>query len=145
MHSLDRLRLRVAANALGRLPAHLDQGRERARQRYARLAGLKGVSVLGDRPGADGTWPFFMLIMPDKKRRDNALQRLWREGLGVSKLFARALPDYDFLAPVLGDGSGASDCPNARELADRMLTVSNTHWLDDETFDRIAGELERVL
>ncbi|MDR3073745.1 MAG: DegT/DnrJ/EryC1/StrS family aminotransferase [Deltaproteobacteria bacterium] len=147
LHSLDALRLRVAANALARLPAFLAEGRARAARRIDQLAGLTeraGVSLILDRPGADGIWPFFMVLLPSKDQRDRALHRLWRAGLGVSKLFVSALPDYDFLAPFL-KGKKKSDCPNARDLAGRMLTVSNTHWMDDDAFTRIAETLERSL
>jgi dTDP-4-amino-4,6-dideoxygalactose transaminase len=144
LHSLDRLRRRVAANALTRLPEFLAQGRARAKRRRSQLAGLKDVAVIADRPGTDGVWPFFMLIMPGKKQRDEALRRLWRTGLGVSKLFVRALPDYDFLRPVMRK-QATCEYPNARELAERMLTVTNTHWLDEAAFSRIVTELEASL
>jgi dTDP-4-amino-4,6-dideoxygalactose transaminase len=144
LHGLDALRRRVAAKALERLPAFLAAGRERAGQRRERLAELGTVSVISDRAGVDGIWPFFMLLMPGTAQRDKALHALWRAGLGVSKLFARALPDYAFLHPVFS-GNTSSGCPNARDLADRMLTVSNTHWLDDATFDAIIRKLEQCL
>ena len=156
LHGLDALRGRVAANALARLPDFLEAGRGRAMQRIKRLNDLPGVTVIEDTPGGRGVWPFFMLLMPDQSRRDEALRRLWRKGLGVSKLFARALPDYDFLAPALAPNGEAErnrdsapgkrhDCPNARDLAGRMLTVSNTHWMSDAEFARIVTELEMSL
>ncbi len=143
LHGLDGLRGRVAANGLARLPAFLAAGKERAKARRQRLAGLKGAVVLADPPGADGVWPFFMLLLRSREQRDRALQKLWRAGLGVSKLFVRALPDYDFLRPLFQGRE--PDCPNARDLAARMLTISNTPWLDGAAFERIAGTLENGL
>lgn len=136
LHSMDPLRLRVAANALERLPAFLEAGRERAVRRAGMLE-RAGADVLRDDPGGDGVWPFFMVLMPDRARRDRALGALWRSGLGVSKLFVRALPDYPYLAGAIEGGP----CPAARDLADRMLTVTNTHWLDDDAFASLAGEI----
>jgi dTDP-4-amino-4,6-dideoxygalactose transaminase len=144
LHSLDALRLRVAANALKRLPGFLAAGRDRATERRERLAGLHGVLVIADRVGASGTWPFFMVLLPTKEQRDRALRKLWRAGLGVSKLFVRALPDYDFSASFIGEGE-TPDCRNARDLADRMLTISNTPWLDEQDFGRILLELKDSL
>ena len=144
LHNLDALRLRVAANGLARLPAHLEEGRRRAGHRCDQLAALPGVSVIGDRPGTDGTWPFFMVLMPGKEQRDRALNSLWRSGNGVSKLFVHVLPDYAFLAPLFA-GHGRPDCRNALDLADRMLTVSNTPWLDETTFTLIAQTLRSSL
>lgn len=139
LHRMDPLRPRVAANALKRLPAFLEAGRERAARRAGMLE-RAGAEVLRDDPGGDGVWPFFMVLMPDRARRDRALGALWRSGLGVSKLFVRALPDY----PYLADGIEGGPCPAARDLADRMFTVTNTHWLDDAAFAQLAGEIGHV-
>lgn len=141
LHGLDAPRLRAAANALERLPDFLKRGRDRAARRLPVLRSLNGVAVIEDRPGTRGTWPFFMLLMPGKEQRDKALGELWKSGLGVSKLFVRALPDYDFLHSALAGQT--AECPNARDLANRMLTVSNTGWMDETDFARIAAVLER--
>lgn len=84
-----------------------------------------------------------MLLLPGKKQRDRALGKLWRSGLGVTKLFVRTLPRYAFLSSCFRDG--AAPCPNAEDLADRMLTVTNSPWLDDENFARIIAALGESL
>lgn len=140
LHRPDSYRLRVAANALARLPDFLEQGTLRAKQRMAELSRKDTVRVLDDAPGQAGTWPFLMVLMPGKKERDEALARLWRGGCGVSKLFVHALADYPFLAPFLSREANPG-CPQARNLADRMLTVTNTPWLDDATFQGIVKEI----
>jgi dTDP-4-amino-4,6-dideoxygalactose transaminase len=84
-----------------------------------------------------------MVLMPGRESRDRALDKLWRAGLGVTKLFVRALPDYSFLAPCFE--AGQSNFPNARDLADRMLTITNTHWLGNEDFTRILDALKKSL
>lgn len=139
LHRPDSWRLRIAANAFMRLPAFLDEGRARAGSRLAVLENI-GLKILRDCEGGQGVWPYFMILMPSAKQRDQALDRLWREGLGISKLFVHALPDYGYLS---GFVRGA--CPQARDFADRLLTLTNTHWLDDATFMRIADGLEASL
>jgi dTDP-4-amino-4,6-dideoxygalactose transaminase len=150
LHSLDSLRLRVAGNALERLPEFLEQGRIRAEKRLEYFSGLAGVDVITDRPdasgGTKGVWPFFMLLLPGKEQRDSALAKLWTKGLGVSKLFAHALPDYAYLhEPSAAHTDRAFDCVNARDFSSRMLTISNTHWMDEKTFALIAQEVRSVL
>lgn len=139
LHGLDGFRRRVAANALERLPEFLKAAAARAGRRLPAFEKLDGVRVIGDRPGTLGVWPFFMVLLPGREQRDKALNRLWRAGLGVTKLFTRALPGYSFLASSLEAGRGG--CPNAGDLADRMLTVTNTHWLDDGDFSHILDEI----
>jgi Predicted pyridoxal phosphate-dependent enzyme apparently involved in regulation of cell wall biogenesis len=143
LHSLDIFRQRIAANALERLPEFLESGATRAAKRLDALRHLESVQVIADRPDTRGVWPFFMVLLPGREQRDRALAGLWRAGLGVTKLFVRALPEYSFLASCFEAGYG--DCPNARDMADRMLTVTNTHWLDEEHFIRITASLRESL
>lgn len=143
LHTLDAFRQRVAANALERLPEFLENGATRAMKRLPVLQALDGVRVIADRPGTQGVWPFLMVLLPSRQQRDRALDRLWRAGLGVTKLFARALPDYPFLASCFEAGQGT--CPNAGDLTDRMLAITNTHWLDDADFARIVDALGESL
>uniref|UniRef100_A0A0U1PCS9 Nucleotide sugar aminotransferase n=1 Tax=Mizugakiibacter sediminis TaxID=1475481 RepID=A0A0U1PCS9_9GAMM len=82
-----------------------------------------------------------MLLLPDARVRDAALARLWGAGLGVSRLFVHALPDYAYLAGAVPQAA----VPNARDLAARMLTVTNSPWLDDPGFERICRALETAL
>ena len=141
IHRVGRWRQAVGARAQARLPAWLDVQRERAQARAVRLRAIPGVSVFGDAPGTRGTWPVLMLLMPDEARRDAVLANLWGAGLGVSRMFIHALPDYDYLV----DRVPRQDTPHARDFAARSLTLSNSPWLDDVRFERIAACIERVV
>lgn len=140
LHRIDPYRLRVASNALARLPEFLEQGEQRAKKRMAELTAKGDVLVFADSPRQAGVWPFLMVLMPEKTQRDAVLARLWRRGLGVSKLFVHALADYPFLTSFLPNET-APGCPQARDLADRMLTITNTPWLDDAAFHCIVEEV----
>jgi len=141
LHRVGRWRQGVGAHAAMRLPAFLDQLSAQARRRLPRLRQIDGIEVLDDPAGAQGTWPFLLLLLPDQSRRDAALAQLWTSGLGVSRLFIRALPDYAYLAGVVP----AQDVPNARDFAARSLSISNSPWVTDEDFETICRALEAVL
>ncbi len=117
VHRVSTLRQRVGANALPRLHEFLERTTAQAAKRSETLR------AIGDPEGSRGTWPFYMVMMPSEKARDAALQALWTEGVGVSRLFIDAI----------------ADLPNARDFAARMLTVSNSPWLREEEFARIAS------
>jgi perosamine synthetase len=136
LHRVGTRRRDVGANALERLPAFLEELERQARRRRAVLETIRGLTVI-DGPG---TWPFFMVVMSSEGARDAALSRLWTAGLGVSRLFIHALPDYPYLAPILE----THEVPNARDLAARMLTISNSPWLRDADFERICSVLREV-
>ncbi|HEX7112671.1 MAG TPA: aminotransferase class I/II-fold pyridoxal phosphate-dependent enzyme [Mizugakiibacter sp.] len=141
LHRVGTWRRGVGARAFARLPDFLAAAAERAAARRARLAALPGVRVLDDGNRGAGTWPFLMLLLPDVRARNAALARLWGAGLGVSRLFVHALPDYAYLADIVPP----APVPNARDLAARMLTVSNSPWLDAAGFDAVCAELEAAL
>lgn len=142
LHPVGRWRRGVGTHAAARLPAFLQDKRARALVRAAHLSTLPGVSVFAEEgAGVRAAWPLLMVLMPSAATAQAALAELWTAGLGVSRLFIHALPDYGYLQ----DFVPAAEVPNARELAARMLTVSNSAWLDDAAFDRIADTMVRVL
>ena len=140
-HRVGRWRRAIGNRAATRLPAFLDEGRARAQHWNARLRELPGVQVHDDPPGARGVWPVLMLRFADAGRRDAVLRRLWTRGLGVSRMFIHALPDYAYLCGIVP----AVDTPNARDFATRTLTIGNSPWLDDARFEVIVEELRTAL
>ncbi|MDB5850413.1 MAG: nucleotide sugar aminotransferase [Rhodoferax sp.] len=144
LHRPGRWRQAVGTSALARLPAFLAEGTARALQRRARLARIQSLQVLTDSaavPGAAGVWPVLMLLMPNPAARDAALRALWGAGCGVSLPFVQALPDYPAYADVV-PSAGPGALPGARALAGRLMGISNSAWLDDETFESVCGVLE---
>ncbi|HEY8682198.1 MAG TPA: DegT/DnrJ/EryC1/StrS family aminotransferase [Rhodanobacter sp.] len=141
LHKVGRWRQAVGARAAVRLPAFLDQLHRQGQRRLPRLRQIRGIEVLDDPADANGTWPFLLLLLPDQRRRDIALAELWQAGLGVSRLFIHALPDYDYLRDIVP----AQAVPNARDFAARSLTISNSPWLNDDDFETICGTLETAL
>jgi len=141
LHRVGRWRQAVGARAADRLPAFLDRLSAQARRRLPRLRQIGGVELLDDPAGAHGTWPFLLLLLPDQKRRDAALDQLWSSGYGVSRLFIHALPDYAYLAGIVP----AQDVPQARDFAARSLTIGNSPWMTDADFEAVCGALEAVL
>ena len=141
LHTLGAWRRAVGVNALERLPAFITTTSDQAERRKVAIEGIAGVNVIGDPDGCRGTWPFFMVVMPTARARDAALARLWTAGVGVSRLFIDAIPDYSSFAASLG----SADVPNARDFAARMLTISNSPWLREADFQRILGMLAEAI
>ena len=142
LHRLGGYRQKVGAAALARLPDHLQQGRARALRRAARLNALPGITVIMDRPGQQGTWPFLMVVMPSADARDAAMARLWTSGLGVTRLFIHTLPGYAEVLPLLQPGG---DITRAQAFAARTLSISNSHWLSDALFEQIVDQLKVIV
>jgi len=140
LHTLGRWRRGIGARAFARLPGFIAACATQAQRRKTRLAQIPGVGVVDDSSGAEGVWPFFMLRLRDEATRDAALRELWTAGLGVSRLFIHALPDYAYLQPFVGE----HDVPNARAFAAKMLTLGNSPWLDDDAFEIVCAAFEQL-
>ncbi len=138
LHRVGRWRQGVGNRAAVRLPAFLAELAVQAGPRVSRLRQINGIEVVDDAVGNQGTWPFFLLLCADQQRRDAALAKLWEAGLGVSRLFIHALPDYPYLAGVVLPEA----VPNARDFAGRSMTISNTPWMTDDDFATICHALE---
>lgn len=139
-HRVSRWRQSIGARAAQRLPDHLQAARLRALQLRVQLQSLPAIEVVDGVPGTSGTWPMLMLMLPSQQARDAALAALWPRGLGVSRMFIHALPDYRYLQGIVA----ATDVPNARDFAARMLTVGNSPWLTRDDSARILDVLARA-
>jgi dTDP-4-amino-4,6-dideoxygalactose transaminase len=107
-------------------------------KRIAAINSIAGLKALEEPEGCQGSWPFIMVLMPSPQARDRALDKLWTRGLGVTRLFLHDLTGYAYLNEIVPRAS----VPNAADFASRMLTVSNSHWLEEADFKTIAEELE---
>ncbi|MBY0358643.1 MAG: DegT/DnrJ/EryC1/StrS family aminotransferase [Candidatus Obscuribacterales bacterium] len=139
LYRFNDWRLSVGANALKRLSDFVTTNRLRGlarREQLKKRLGIErlGIEVLGETTGCEGSWPFLMLLFTDEKERDLVLDKLWTAGLGVTRLFVHSLSDYEYLRPIVPK----QELPNASDFAARMLTITNSHWLEDQEFERIA-------
>lgn len=141
LHRVGRWRDAVGTHAATRLPTFLAQLTAQAKRRLPRLGGIEGIQVMRDPAGNEGIWPFFLLLLPDQTRRDAALNELWGAGLGVSRLFIHALPDYTYLADLVPPHG----VPHARDFTARSLSIGNSLWLSDADFELICRALQAAL
>ena len=143
LHRPGRWRRAVGVRALARLPAFLADGTARAAARRAQLAALPGITVLADSPtatAAEGTWPAIWLLLPHPDARDAVLRRHWGAGCGLALPFVHALPDYPQYAHAV-PRTEPQALPHARDLAARVLSVSNSQWLDEERWGQVLAAL----
>ncbi len=140
LHSLGRWRASVAARAAARYPEFLLAQRGLALRRIAILENIPGLIVLRDSKSARGTWPVITTLLPDPGARKNALTKLWGAGVGISVPFARTIAEY----PMVNHADTAGDFPRALDFSGRVLTISNSPWLDDSHFAHIVTSIEQA-
>lgn len=138
--SVGSARKGVGASAARRLPQFIAENRDRARKRLELLRGQDVFRVVEPISSDEGSWPFFTLVFGSQTECEQALTQLWGRGLGVTKLFSRALTDYEYLRPLIAE---PSETPHARSFAARSLTVSNSQWLEDNDIQVILGAISK--
>ena len=135
LHPVSRWRKAVGSRSLARFPAHLAATAASRDLLIAALAKIEGLDLHLSRPG-DAPSSFFALAsFPTQQQCDAALDVLWASTLGVSKLFAHALGDYDYLAGKLVPTA----TPHARDLAARTLTITTSPWLGAADIAKIVS------
>src|SRR5262249_8602266 len=87
----------VCARAPARPLEHICASQKRFQFLCGALARVPGVKVIRGNAGDAPTCTFAFVRFESAARCDAALEKLWRPGLGVSKLFVHALGDYDYL------------------------------------------------
>ncbi|MFD1260205.1 DegT/DnrJ/EryC1/StrS family aminotransferase [Entomomonas asaccharolytica] len=140
LHKVSKFRQRIGAKAVARLPQFIEKTTAQALNRIKQLQEIEGVNVIGEN-NSKGTWPFLMILLPSKNIRDDILNKLWQQPLGVSRLFIHDIANYHYLEKVVPQIA----MPNAQDFADRMLTISNSLWLEDSHFKTIFQIIKSCL
>lgn len=106
--------------ALACAERNAEQRREAAARLSATIASATDFVPLQARAGTVGVHPRLALLAPDGARRDAALDALTRIGAGASPMYPQSLDRLAVLAPHL---AAPADCPVARDMAARMITL----------------------
>ena len=147
LHRPGRWRRAVGVRALARLPQFQRQAALQAADRLPRLAAIAGVEPVGDSPAvalAAGAWPVLLVRLPTRALRDAVLTQHWGRGWGLGVPFVQALPDYRRYAAVVPPAP-AQALPHARDWAGRLLSISNSPWLDEARFAAVCAALRAAV
>nr|WP_145549049.1 DegT/DnrJ/EryC1/StrS family aminotransferase [Variovorax boronicumulans] len=147
LHRPGRWRRAVGVRALARLADFQRQAALRAAERLPRLAAIPGVEPVGDSPAvarAAGVWPVLLVRLPTRAVRDAVLRQHWGQGWGLGVPFVQALPDYRRYAAVVPPVP-AQALPHARDWAGRLLSISNSPWLDEAHFAAVCAALRAAV
>jgi dTDP-4-amino-4,6-dideoxygalactose transaminase len=141
LHRMSYWRRRIGAAALSRLPTAISANARRGRARARELQQIPGITVVDELPDTTGTWPVLTILTELSMTRDRIMEQLWREGLGINRTFVHELTGYKYLETIIP----RADVRNARSLADRSFSVSNSEFLSDEDFRRISIVIARAV
>lgn len=99
------------------------------------------ISMMPRISGEDGSIPFLRLpyLLDSPEERDEILALSNRYGLGISAMYPTSVDEIPELQPHLRKG----DCPQAREVARRLITLPTHHLVTAADREKIVNLLCR--
>ncbi|MCH4244075.1 DegT/DnrJ/EryC1/StrS family aminotransferase [Acinetobacter gerneri] len=139
IHRLGIWRSRVAASAALRLPEHNQRAHRQALLRIEKLKQLPKLKIFEEADNYSSNFPFILILTDNATTCKNILDQLWTKGLGVTKLFVRAIHQYPALSQL------KCDMPNAEKFAQCSFSITNSFWLDDQSFEMIFQTIKNIV
>jgi perosamine synthetase len=141
MHSVSNFRKALGHVAFPRIAQAQCSQREKAAFYFDGLKDLRGISIVQEAPSDRATYPYVAVIFDDTERRNALLKRASHSGLGISQIYAHALPDYGYLRAIVPDMNSHS----ARLLAQRSVTLSTSPFLEKSDLAKTVEIMHNVL
>ena len=142
VHKISGFRKRLISQQFERLEGNIKKQRAKAQFYIDKISRIKGVRLITELPDSSSNYPFLTCLIEDMAKRDNILTELERSGLGFSRIYAKAICDYDYLSGIIAPDK---NCLNARQVARRHITISTSIFLDDRDLVNIVERLKRGL
>jgi perosamine synthetase len=133
LHEISKARKLIGHITFGRLEGEINKQRRKAYYYSQGLKGTPGIKLITESPQTKSTYPFLTLVFDDPKKRKQAFNLFQNSGLGVFQVYAQAITDYDYLKEMVGN----QDCPNARYLAEREITLTTSSFLRNKDQDAV--------
>lgn len=137
IHRVSKTRRLIGHVHFHHLEEEMEKQREKASYYIGGLRAVQGIQVMQAPEYGEANYPYLTLIFDTPKKRELALKRFEKSGLGVSQIYVCAIAGYDYLKSILPDRS----CSNARYLAEREITLSTSVFLEKEDLDSILKML----
>jgi dTDP-4-amino-4,6-dideoxygalactose transaminase len=117
--------------------------RENANQLTDKLKGCNGLIVPKISPHCEPAFLRFPILVKDLAVREKIYKGLWKEGIGVSKMYPLALDQIPQLFPYLVGETNR--VPKARFVASHILTLPTHPYLKKSDKERIISLIKKAL
>ncbi|TRZ95520.1 aminotransferase class I/II-fold pyridoxal phosphate-dependent enzyme [bacterium] len=141
MHKVSGLRKNLGHYTFSRLEDAIGQQREKADYYQQRLQDLKGIKLIREPSGSRANYPYLALIFSDPQKCQSAKDLFRNTGLGVSIIYASSITEYNYLEGIVEN----QDCPNARYLAERTITLTTSIYAKQDNLDTVIEKLKNLL
>jgi dTDP-4-amino-4,6-dideoxygalactose transaminase len=104
------------------------------------LKGIRGIKIIDRLPDTKATYPYLTLVFDEMQKCQAGRKVLEYCGLGIAQIYACAITDYEYLKPIIP----YRDCPNARSLARREITLSTSTFLTDKELELVVTKIKKL-
>lgn len=133
IHNVSSLRKRIGHLNFYRLEKEIDKQRQKAEFYLDRLNALGGIKFIKEIEGTRAIYPYLVLVFDDPQKKKKALKLFAKSALGVSLIYVSVITDYAYLKDIVS----YKDCPNARYLSDRAITLSTSTFLKEKDINAV--------
>jgi len=141
LHKVSGIRKAFGHSAFKRLDKEISKQRQKIQYYIADLKGNRKINLVLESTGDYSNYPYLSIIFDNSSDRDKVINEFKNSGLGISQIYLKAITDYDYLKDILPD----TDCPNARSLAKRHITLSTSLFLTDLDLAKITERMNKTL
>ena len=140
LHKVSTLRKSVGHTQWRRIKIEIDKQRKKAKYYIEKISGTDGIKLILEGPVSYSNYPYLTIIFKEEARQKKALAFFKESGLGVSRIYLRAITDYRYLNKLYSPLSS----PNAKSIASRHITLSTSTFLKKTEQDKIITELKKL-
>ncbi|MDD2689491.1 MAG: DegT/DnrJ/EryC1/StrS family aminotransferase [Candidatus Omnitrophica bacterium] len=134
LHEVSAMRNLIGHLSFLGLEREIEKQREKAYDYLEGLRGIPGIKIITESPESRATYPYLTLLFDSLKNAQRAQELLKNSGLGVSRIYNSQIKDYEYLKDIIED----EDCPNARYLAQRQITLTTSTFLAKEDLKSVV-------
>jgi dTDP-4-amino-4,6-dideoxygalactose transaminase len=140
VHAVSNFRKAVGHAAFPRVDNAIGSQRSKAAYYIDGLSNLRDMTIVQEADGDTATYPYLTVLFNRPEQKAKALRAFSGTGLGVSQIYARALPDYGYLRGIVPN----SNSENARRLAARAITLSTSPFIKKSHIDKCLKIMHTV-
>jgi dTDP-4-amino-4,6-dideoxygalactose transaminase len=143
LRRLSPVQAGLGVSILKRLDRLQSVSRQNARRLMAQVAEFDFVGLPHLLPEAEPVFLRLPIVVDSEERANRLFDRLWQEGIGVSRSYLRTLPDLTGFGNLSGPAA-QREFPGASRLAACLLTLPTHAYLREGDFAAVRRAFQAV-
>jgi perosamine synthetase len=140
LHKVSKIRKSIGHVTFMRLEKEIDKQRQKVSSYIENLKDIPAIKLITESPETKATYPYLTLLFNDSEKCNKAKRAFRKSGLGVFQIYASAITDYEYLKGTVE----YRNCPNARSLAQKHITLTTSTFLKNRELNSIVNRIKNI-